>query len=538
MPLTFLKKAEVALSVGKRRIRVWPALFILFLDAVYSYWLWNYFTHVGRQYQVLGTLIGQTVVLVLLIVWLLYFSRIGKRVKVVTLSILAICGIAFLATYRFVALTGDLVPIFEPRWSTSNIGLTTGTVPAKTNLSAVFPAYADYPQFRGPDRSAVLSGPGLTTDWDSNPPQLIWRRAIGEGWSGFAIAGEFAVTQEQDGPNELVTCYSRFSGERIWRHEDRGRFDTVVGGTGPRATPTVVDARVYTLGATGHLNSLDLTTGERIWHKELTDEPTVAIPPWGFCGSPLVVDSLVVVCAGGQTDNSMIAYHKDSGERLWAAGSDSAEYSSPQLARLRNTPQILIFSRLGIFSHKPQTGQILWNFSWPLETRNVAQPLVLDDKRIVVSSGYGVGSKLVQIGLTPDGRFSTDLIWESIRLKAKFASFVGHNGYIYGLDDGILTCIDVMEGNRMWKRGRYGHGQLILVSNKLLVSTEKGEVVLVEANHEEFIELCRFQAIEGKTWNTPALAGPHLLVRNSREAACYELPIEAENDVSLNMGPD
>jgi outer membrane protein assembly factor BamB len=292
---------------------------------------------------------------------------------------------------------------------------------------------------------------------------------------------------------------------------------------------------VFAFGATGHLSCVDLATGKRLWENDLKNEPTVVIPEWGFSSSPLIVGNLVIVCAGGKAGNSLIGYHMDTGAREWTAGSDSAEYGSPQLADLAGRPQILNFSKSGIFAYAPEDGRTIWSFPWPVQPRKVAQPLVLGSRRIVISSGYGVGSKLLEISPSGERHLSADLIWESNRLKAKFANFVHFDDYIYGLDDGILTCIDVADGKRMWKRGRYGHGQLILVDDKLLISTEKGEIVLVEANPSAFAELCRSRAVDGKTWNTPALAGQYLFVRNSREAACYRLPLKSEETVSLKV---
>ena len=156
----------------------------------------------------------------------------------------------------------------------------------------------------------------------------------------------------------------------------------------------------------------------------------------------------------------------------------------------------------------------------------MAQPVPLPGDRVFVSSGYGIGGKLFQIQRDEKEALQISLVWETPRLKAKFTNIVYRDGYIYGLDDGVLVCLDITNGQRNWKRGRYGHGQVILVDDLLLVQAESGDVILVEVNPDEHKELARFPALEGKTWNSPALAGPYLLVRNDREAACYELPLE------------
>ena len=296
-----------------------------------------------------------------------------------------------------------------------------------------------------------------------------------------------------------------------------------------------MEDRVYTLGATGILNCLDLATGERVWSEDILYDNDAEIASWGISGSPLVLDDLVVVSAGGGAGKSLVAYHKDTGERIWRDGSSPAGYSSPLIATLAGVPQILIFNYGSVAAHAPNGGQILWQHPWPSGTECISQPVPLPDDRLFVSSGYGIGCKLFQIAHDEDNQLKATLVWETPRLKAKFTNVIHRDGYIYGLDDGVLVCLDLADGQRRWKRGRYGHGQVILVDDPdeirdenglLLVSAESGDVLLVEVNPNESKELARLPALASKTWNNPALAGQYLLVRNDREAACYELPLE------------
>jgi outer membrane protein assembly factor BamB len=153
----------------------------------------------------------------------------------------------------------------------------------------------------------------------------------------------------------------------------------------------------------------------------------------------------------------------------------------------------------------------------------VAQPLVLPGDRVLLSAGYGVGSKLLHVTREAEALRAT-LVWESLRMKAKFTNLVVHEGFVYGLDEGVLVCLDLSNGERRWKSGRYGHGQVILAGDLLLVQTEEGDVVLVEPRPDSHRELARLSVFSQKTWNPPALAGRFLLLRNDAEAACYELP--------------
>jgi outer membrane protein assembly factor BamB len=240
--------------------------------------------------------------------------------------------------------------------------------------------------------------------------------------------------------------------------------------------------------------------------------------------SPLLVGGLVVVQLA-RVGSSLTAYRRSDGEPVWRAGEDSGSYSSPILATLAGRRQILLVNQASIAGHDPESGELLWREPWPHPGEKITPPLLLGDDRLLVSAGYGAGARLLRVQPAASG-FAVEEIWESRRLKSKFASMALHRGIVYGLDDGVLTALDPQTGKRIWKHGRYGHGQLILVGDLLLIQAENGDVALVEATPEGHRELARLPALEGKTWNPPALAGRHLLVRNNREAACYELPVE------------
>ncbi len=499
-------------------MRWWPALLILVGTFATLVFIWGSDAPV-RQMQVVNTAVTLIVSTGLLLLWLTFFSKLPwkKRLQGWGLVILMIAS-SFLL-FRFRGVSGDLVPILEPRWAGAGDGVT------GNSLDELASAY-DYPQFLGPSRNATVRGVHLETDWTAHPPKPIWRRPVGAGWSSFAVAGDAAVTQEQRGEQEVVVRYDFRTGEEKWATGNPAHYDNPISGEGPRTTPTVLGNRVYSVGSTGLLNCLDLETGERIWSRDVMKDNDTEVPHWGVAGSPLVVDDIVVVSAGGTDGKSLVAYDRETGEIVWQGGDDKAAYSSPLLATLGGVRQIVIFNGASVAGHDPVDGRVLWTHKWPHQQSNVAQPVPVSSDGLIVSAGYGIGAKRFKIEPGVDGGLSAIVVWENNRLKAKFANFVVHEGFVYGLDDGIMVCLDAATGERKWKRGRYGHGQVILVEDLLLLQTEHGEMVLIEPHPEELRELGRMRLFDGKLWNSPALAGQYLLVRSDREAALFELPVK------------
>lgn len=550
----------------KRSLRWWPALLIIAVTAGYLISLWSRQVPY-RQVQTQGTLIAIATALLLLLLWLLLFSRLRWHTRL--RAFLVICAIAVLAMtmVRFRGVSGDVVPVFEWRWAGSQTAApapiaqaekdvvpapeiaqqpeagtdagpaakashsprpadsTAAVSPASPPVTLKTRAQPNSPGFLGANRAAMVPGLHMQTDWQRYPPMQRWRRPVGDGWSSFAVAQGRAITHEQHGNEERVVAYDLASGSEVWSHRDATRYENPVSGIGPRATPTIAGDRVFTLGATGILNCLDFATGTRLWSKNIVEENGGHANEWGISCSPLVVDSLVIVAVDRTEDAALVAYGVKTGERVWHRGGDRAGYSSPQLNTLAGTNQIVIFNQRNIVAHEPATGRILWQHGWREVSQAVAQPVLLPDNRLFVSSGYGAGSLLLHITRGDDGTLAAERIWRSPRMKAKFANVVYHDGHIYGFDDGVLACIELQQGERMWKKGRYGHGQLLLVGDVLLVQGEFGDLILVAARPDELVELARMPALAGKSWNVPVIAGNLLLLRNDREAVCYELAL-------------
>ena len=520
--------------------RWWPAVVIIAGFALALAVIWATGSD-NQQYRVLRTLTAISVSTLLIVAWALFFSRLLKRTRLLIFGGLVGAALLFSVSFRFSQFSGNMVPIFEWRWAKRTLPTADGQAPKPTGEPASHPlAKLSFPQFLGPNRDCKIPGPNLATDWDATPPKKLWRQPIGAAWSGFAVAAQHAVTQEQRGENEAVVCYDLQSGAVLWLHTDSGQYKTAIAGEGPRATPTIHNGKVYTLGATGVLNCLELTTGKPVWQRHIAIDAGLDLDApvdqsglssnrnkakeWGYASSPLIVDDKVVVSAGGENGKSLFAYDTAGGEPVWSGGNSRAGYSSARLAKLHGETQILIFNQDGLAAHSPNNGSVTWRFDWSAPYPHVSMPLSLPGNRVLLSLGYGKGSKLLQVDFV-DGIFSATELWKSIRMKAKFTNLVFHDDHIFGLDDGMFACIDAERGRRKWKDGRYGHGQILLRGSHILVMAENGDVVLLEINPEKQVELTKFAALDGKTWNPPSLAGEYLLVRNHREAACYKLPL-------------
>ena len=445
----------------------------------------------------------------------------GARRAVLAAFILLAC-VAW-SLVRTGGITGDADSDLAWRWSQTPeerlLARTGDEASARPAAPAAALTGADWPGFRGPERDGVVRGVRIATDWSASPPKELWRRPIGPGWSSFAVRGDRLYTQEQRGGDEVVACYNTTDGKPVWSHRDAARFYESNGGAGPRGTPTLSDGRVYTLGATGILNALDADDGSVVWSRNAASDTETKVPGWGFSGSPLVIDDVVVIAAAG----TLAAYDRATGEPRWVGPKAGCCYSSPHRVTVGGVTQIVLMRGDGVISVAPTDGKLLWQHPLPTGGR-IVQPALTADGDLLVS--VGEGSDLYRIKVAQEaGGWKVEERWTSEGLKPYFSDFVVHEGHAYGFDAGKIACINVEDGAGKWAGGSYGSGQLVLLPEQdvLLVVSEQGKLALVGATPDRFAELARFPAIEGKTWNHPVLAGDVVLVRNAEEMAAFRL---------------
>jgi outer membrane protein assembly factor BamB len=440
---------------------------------------------------------------------------------------------------RYEGATGSLSANFRYRWSPTTeeqflaeaaAGKVMGSSSSASTSAPLVLQPGDWPGFRGPERDSRLKGVRIATDWKAHPPRRLWHHLVGPGWSSFAVVGTHVFTQEQWADEEVVVCYDANSGDKIWAHPDRTRFSELMGGVGPRATPTFHDGKLYAQGATGRLNCLDAASGRVLWSHDVAADSGATLPQWGFSASPLVAQGMVMVFAGAP-GKSVLGYNAKTGDLAWSAGEGQFSYCSLHPVRVAGVEQVVIATDRGLTAFLPTKGEVLWQHDWPLSggMARVVQPTPLGDSDFLIGASFGVGTRRVHVRHDGDNWTSQE-VWTTRAIKPYFNDLVIHGDHLYGFDSSFLTCVSLNDGKGKWRARDYGSGQVLLLADQqlLLVLGEQGEVALVDAVADAHRERARFQAIEGKTWNHPVVAHGKLFVRNAKEAACFELTGESE----------
>lgn len=399
------------------------------------------------------------------------------------------------------------------------------------DVDAVTPAPVaqtpDWGFFRGPRWDGHYTARPITVDWPQRELTPVWKQPVGGGYASFVTARigtrDVAFTIEQRGRQEVAAAYDVATGRELWTNRWDAEFKEFMGGDGPRATPTYADGLVHVQGAEGELRTIDAATGTLVWRTNILTDASATNIQWGMSTAPLVVDETVVVVPGGRDGRFIVAYDRKTGAKRWSSLSDKASYSSPMLVTIDNVRQIVVVSASRILGLSPADGSLYWEHPWvTMYDVNAGQPLILDEKRVFMSSGYDHGATVIEVSMT--GSVGTVReVWKNNRMKNQFTSSVHLDGYIYGLDESILACVRASDGTPMWKGGRYGYGQIALASGYIIVLTEDGDMALVRATPDKHDEYTRFPVLDGKTWNHPAFSDGRLLVRNINQMAMFDL---------------
>ena len=379
----------------------------------------------------------------------------------------------------------------------------------------------DWPQYRGPNRDGISRETEWgTANWSGGTPKILWRAAIGIGFSSIAVSNGHAYSMGNiEGNTDVLFCLDVETGREVWRYSYPCPLDPKNHEGGPHATPTVDRDLVFILSKMGHLACFEAATGKLRWYKDFRAEFGAQPPEWGYSGSPLVVGNKVIVEVGA-SNASLVAFDRNTGQIAWKASSDKAAYSSPVYFKLVNYELIASFPASGLLISNAVTGEALSRFAWKTAYDvNAATPIIIDNDKVFISSGYGTGCALIQIGQGPP-----KVLWRNREMKNHFNSCVFAAGYLYGFDESELKCLAAADGSVRWTQSGLGKGSLLLAGDRLVVLSERGELVVAPASPDGFRPTARGQILSGKCWTMPAFANGLLYARNAAgDLVCVDM---------------
>ncbi len=529
-------------AVKRNWLRLWGIPLVLLVSLAGSfYWVrYVYETIAGQNWVNMLTVILVGSQLILLGFWFCFLSYFKRKTVWTTMLILLLCGVGWAASIRDFNFDGDMNLYVSYRWEPVPLSPQETAVAQPNKQASEFVIRpVDMPAYRGIRRDGIVEGPVLRTDWAEKPLSELWRTPVGAGYASVAVVGNSLVTIEQRDQNEAIACYDIQTGKLRWIHQYPARFFEPMGGLGPRTTPTVAQGVIVTMGAAGDVTCLDFQTGKLIWARNVLKDLKIPNVVWGMSSSPLVYENTVCINPGGPEGNGLMGLSLKDGSTLWKCPGveqfDDAEkkenfcgYSSPMFREIDGVKQIVIFDGHGLSGHDPTDGKQLWHHEYINGARvNCAQPIVLENQQdVFISSSYSMGSALLHIEQSEPNVWKVDEIWHDVKImRTKFTSPVYYQGYVYGLDEGILMCIDPKTGKKKWKKGRYGHGQVLLTHDQLLIIAENGDLAIVKANPDSFQELARQKVLPrtSRVWNPHALVDGIVYVRDHLEMAAFDL---------------
>ena len=435
--------------------------------------------------------------------------------------------------------TKDVPAALRKRWD--DIDTSADPVASKTAASAkdlptrkqlVAVGGEDWPRWRGIRGNGTWSGPKFPARWPVGGLRTLWRQPIGGGYSGIAAsAGRIYTLTKPKKPadTEQVICLDAASGKPLWAHSYTAAYNGLSYGNGPRTTPTVVGDRVYSLGAVGHLYCFHSTTGEVIWSRDLVKQEKAEVPLWGFSASPVIVDNLVIVHAGGKPAGCFLGLDRRTGKELWRSLADPLGYATPLMIQQSGRRQLVCWTPSHVRGLDPLTGKVAWSHEYKVHN-GVSISMPIFHRGIVVVSNYWEGVQALRLG---DKLSSASLAWEDRRnLRSLMCQPLhrGDHGYLLDKRHG-LTCFELStgkkvwdDGNRMTPKGRNPQATMVWLgdTDRAVVLNSDGELLMVRLSPKGYQEISRTRVI-GSTWAHPAYAWGCVYVRNDDTIACIEV---------------
>jgi outer membrane protein assembly factor BamB len=387
----------------------------------------------------------------------------------------------------------------------------------------------DWPCWRGRHHDGISRETGLLKSWPTDGPRVLWKADLSGGFSGIAVAhGRLFTHTTKDKKEEIVVCFDAVNGKELWRYGYPCDYDRLVTlrenyDSGPRATPAVDSDFVYTIGTSGIVLCLEAATGKKVWERDLLQLAGRKCPPQGYCSSPLVVGEHVYVHPGGAKGSSVAALNKKDGSVVWQALDDEPSYASPIPVEFNGTLQIVYFTGQAVVGVAAKDGKLLWRHPWETEPPIHGATPIHADGQVFISSNYGTGAALLKLRKEGD----PEQVWKSRSMQNQYATSVLYEGNLYGFSGFRLCCVDLATGATRWDKTGIGKGSLLIADGKLLILSERGDLILAEATAKAYTERSRCKPLpKGPCCTVPVLAGGRLYLRNEQTLVALELKEE------------
>jgi outer membrane protein assembly factor BamB len=420
----------------------------------------------------------------------------------------------------------------------STLTLLSGSLLTAASFSAESPA--EWGKFRGPNNDGTIPATKVV-NWKNAKIKTLWKTETPSGFSSFAVAGGKAftiVTGENDGnTGEVLVALDVRTGKEVWNKPmtvigkydgggDAGTQDNK-GGDGPRSTPVVNGDKVYAIDANLGVFCFETATGKLVWNHDVMKENAGVQIKWQNAASPVIDGDILLMCGGGE-GQALLGLHKDTGKVVWKGEDDKMTHATPVIANIHGVHQCIFFTQTGLVAVSPADGKVVWRADYPFKVSTAASPVVYEDI-VYCSAGYGVGGGAFKISKSGGG-LSAEAIWRrENECFNHWSTPVVKDGYLYGMFSfkeygvGPVACVDIKTGKDMWREEGFGPGQVILAGDKMIALSDKGEVVVIEANPEKYVELKRDDVLNGKVWSYPVLAYDRLFARSTEEGVCLEI---------------
>jgi outer membrane protein assembly factor BamB len=390
--------------------------------------------------------------------------------------------------------------------------------------AVVIVSAADWPQWQGPDRTGVSKETGLLKQWPASGPAVVWTaNGLGNGYGSMAVAGDRVFLQGGRGRSSTVIALNRADGKEVWS-KALGGTENNDQGPGPRGTPTVDGDRIYILTEAGDLHCLK-TDGTAVWHRNILTDFHGQQLRWLISESPLIDGDAVVVSPGG-SDTGMVKLDKVTGKTLWTSKgfSDQAGYSSTIVADIGGVRTYMRLTSQAGVGVRASDGKLMWHYERAANnTANITTPVFFDNK-VFYTSAYDTGGGL--LALTPqNGEVKAKEIYFTREMKNHHGGVVLVDGYLYGFNDSILTCLDFATGKQMWRDRSVGKGSVTYADGNLYIQGENNVFGLAEASPSGYHEKGRFRIVEKglPSWAHPVISNGHLFVRNQDTLTVYDI---------------